>query len=1746
MEETPLSSVLANFFNPAFLPNFQYPFDSESSIPVVYLHRSESGEPEEIVLDSLYPFMTIQDIKTYIYYSKDQDDAYHPSLQTLLIPFAPELTSQQVNEYIPLDFAFTNIDKKGRILSTYQLMNPLQRARATTVDERFVDLNGKRKILNISDRSNDTMEELFAQLFAKSVRPTFHLFLLQDVLALADQSTILTNREWNGRLYPYFPEVSQSYEEEIQEEKERQFLSAKVTYVDSVINLMGQLNGLIETNFVPLELVKMSSVKFLRLLWKKPADSIADIQTLFYQMPVNNEIPFLRILPYQGIPITKLHVDSPLRIPSFDPRLIKQWAEQKPLSKNDFLFGKVMMRKKMGEEPALFSTLRVFDDRSADYILQPPKTLKKMMLSDIYDFPSYLQTAIQGTYLEKGEVEIAEAAIICHLPTVGTRQISKAKFLKRVSLFGALFQEIPPLPNEQVTVMLRYRAVSKFTAEDKIFTFLTQYNSRLVTTGRFNPETFAMDMVEALIYEFKLRYSDATTIFSKWSEESGKITLNVAETKDFILQYNKGIDIAVFAQQSSYSFHLYRVTSVLHLRRILTALSLLLSAPDEVFESMLPDGDELAESVADKDQLQQEQKELGDEESTADQANEARRVVNLGLYGEEFEEEEEEEEKPVVVEQPKPVVEQPKPVAKPKPQNMVQPKSFREFFTKIMYDEDPELFPKVILTKKGKQTEVQPYSTKCQAVTDRQPNMLTELQYETMKDIYRNDDITFLEFPLKTGEKPVTSGEIVYVMKYGSSNLKMNYYICCKYFCTKDYLMIMEKDFKGTHYRSPKFQGGQEILKEPNSCPFCGAKLIRDKSNPGPNEWVYRRVDDDNAYIGLLHKSVHPKGWFQPCCFKNPPKYRASDKQFERLQYVEPVKEESTQEMPQRPVVQSKAPEIAVSYSFTLSKAHMKYIVERNKFPLEIASDGSPQIGLLLPILDPFFQQDYTEIVHKPSQKQELKPTSKAFLRVAVDNSARGKQDSLFSAMAPFLLLNTADDVRRKMRERIDPRNFLFLNYGNLLLEFYNPSDAEPKDAELNVWVETKAKLQVEITNENRDALIRLFKSYNRFLEFLDSKTTLKEYRQFAQMAALPGFLTERGIVFIVLDVVKDGDSERLEVRCPPYGLNPELYSDADIGFLLHHYSGAWEPIFYIENKKAFKQFGDTHEPTLLFQRALEFSWPQIVKERVNEFTQRCSGPGRAAWTSRTAVDPFALIPLGRALETISHTPEGVIRDAYNHIVALTFRFPIGKSKLVAVPVVDDGTIITPANIHFDWSDYKAASIDQVVKFYQEFIDPFFTYYPGYSVLRGVKELSTNKIVAVQLKNGIFIPCTPILDDANAATKKVVDMMPYAEIKTVEEMEWSINRDIIFGKQTTEESEIQLQSSERQLNEAFEYLRLTFSNWFASEEVSGELRDRIGSIVFSTTLPLFEKRKRLEILLSPTVLEWMVPGGDFRDEQKTLLRVDCHLIRENKCPAMCIWKESTSRCALHVPEDSSDLFANVPLMLTRRLFEELLRFPERRRQLLEKQVSPLVSLKQAVLIDNQYILPESSLAWYDLMRKDWTGSTEEQKKFYEEMSSVTETMGAPVEEETLPAGLKEFLGVETENYFLYKPELPEDVPDSILPFLVAMGVFPSDLDLDEYPYELTEEAMRKLVLITRRPIIQIVMTGDDVDYEKYKTFGPAKKQKDPTPMVLIIQDSDKGGPAMLSLSSTSPIPIPKDKMSQGLEYLYDARTLVKD
>jgi hypothetical protein len=326
------------------------------------------------------------------------------------------------------------------------------------------------------------------------------------------------------------------------------------------------------------------------------------------------------------------------------------------------------------------------------------------------------------------------------------------------------------------------------------------------------------------------------------------------------------------------------------------------------------------------------------------------------------------------------------------------------------------------------------------------------------------------------------------------------------------------------------------------------------------------------------------------------------------------------------------------------------------------------------------------------------------------------------------------------------------------------------------------------------------------------------------------------------------------------------------------------------------------------------------------------------------------------------------------------------------------------------------------------------------------------------------------------------------------------------------------------------------------------LRKQVEDIIFNPLLPLFERRKRLNILLGSTILEWMDTEEEFKDEQKSLLRVDCRMQQESRCSGQCVWKPSTAKCMIHVPEEEST-DVHVPEILMRRLIEELLRFPERRRQLLEKQVSPLVPLKDPILIRHQYIIPQASLAWQDMLRTDLIGSVKEVKKFYEEMSSDAKPrlLKVETEEGDIPTNLGNLLGEDEEikGLYLYRPKLGES-KFTIQPFLVSLGVFESNIGLEDDAKALTADSMRELTLLTRRPIMQVDIRGNDINL---LSFAPAKRMKDPTPLIIVAMDNDRGGPAMISLSPTSPVPVPVNRLPSGLKSLYedeDMRVLVSD
>ena len=774
------------------------------------------------------------------------------------------------------------------------------------------------------------------------------------------------------------------------------------------------------------------------------------------------------------------------------------------------------------------------------------------------------------------------------------------------------------------------------------------------------------------------------------------------------------------------------------------------------------------------------------------------------------------------------------------------------------------------------------------------------------------------------------------------------------------------------------------------------------------------------------------------------------------------------------------------NYYRVIQAVSVKSIVDASRIPLEIvvpktsAPDdpkAGPQIGLLPEALDTYFAQDSTsdKFAERVEIVRKLKPNAKGFLRLAVDNTSQNRNQFFLSAIAPIVYHQpNADKVvenylkdEKTGRDKITAMHFMQLNGGNLVHEFYNKCEKKNQN-DMRQWASSELAVD-EFKSTNIPAIERLMNSYECFKNYINDARQKKDFRILYQAFSQPGIILERGLIFIILEVsvedstIKRGDKSEFKrdikferVRCPPYPLSPDQQK-SDIAFVVHYSSVirdrsnpekktyktlAWEPLFYADGTLPTKDA--RHKPTLRFQRGEEASWPPIVQKRVSEFFANCVGMNRGPYTSQFGMNPNALISPQEIITSVRTQPNKMIRDSYNHLVALAFKIS-GRSEMISVPVADDGSILKLGPL-LDWDDFNPAPADAIVDFYNNYIIKFFHQYRGYVPKYLQKSRETGKVIGVILQNGIAIPATEPRDPANLVDMKVIE---------VDDLEWDINRTIAYDsslrkaafEHADEEDidgkkyvQLKMSSIQDEIEDVYQHLRLTFSNWLATSGAGSDKRTALGDVLKRNSLPLYEKRKRLDILLEGTVMKWFEPRDKEEDPDIGFLRVDCLVQDEGSCSGRCKWSSDDTApgpgiCKIHTPAKISPngVVINVPRMLYLRLVDELIRYASKRQEIFSKQVPRLTIRQEAQRQGDQYIIPEGTPdwnSWWELLRGEWMAVDTETSKVFDEQY-MPMAQGLPgSDRRTLPDSLRGLFGMEDPktSRIVWNPSLNEDLP----------------------------------------------------------------------------------------------------------------------
>lgn len=1046
------------------------------------------------------------------------------------------------------------------------------------------------------------------------------------------------------------------------------------------------------------------------------------------------------------------------------------------------------------------------------------------------------------------------------------------------------------------------------------------------------------------------------------------------------------------------------------------------------------------------------------------------------------------------------------------------------YILNLLLKSDPELFD----YKRGPND--QPYSRKCQATMDAQPIVMTKQQFEKNYKLYQEDCIVFplrgaTQPPIieKTDEKFL-------FMRYGTSPDKDLYYVCPAIFCVRDFLIIRRSEFKSSMGRDGKrkdpftcpFCRGT-VIQNKKEAVINATVMVRPAKNHAPLKYDGR--DKTLQYIGFHKDDSHPKGFRFPCCFLKPPTETVKGGKKYTLTTDNPVFADQTKwlrkgllgRMDINTVVEDAEAEEAGGaaeadtdeeierdyagagagdkeddvedegfqlqtkpreFQIVLPELPNTYIQEANK------SLSHGKFALLNKSLSSYFEQDSKAMVKVISSRQTLTPNAQGFLRVGVGNTPRNRPDSLFACLAPLLGTTVISQVKDIILSRITPRIFIHLNYGNLVHEFFDPNDPEP-EGDIMIRFATN-NLHMKNDPANKMAVSRFYRSYERFKYEVRSTTSRKQLRVFSDILQHPNLLyspgTNRCLLLVVLESDVLNPEAPVRVLCPPYGISPYARDNADLAFIIRFVGDGvipyYEPLIYTENFPATGTRGSIHRHNFIFQRSATANWPKNVKPRIIEFLTKCEGPGRQLYASKTGIDPYAMISISqlktflgvgsKALSGNPLKPLGILRDSHNHVAGLLYP---KSSRFIMVPCVDDGYIYPEIpNIEIDFEGFPPATVDEIESFYKTYVRyRFNALYPGYEPKAQVRTKYDKDTVAVELANGLLIPALPA---------KKPTTLPQKVIEA--QIQWRINKLIVDDEAApanqvslTEEGEVAATDSitMEHINELYEHFRVSFANWLMGPTAT-KVKESIQSILKNPVYDLSAKRKNLDIFLRSTIEKWMDPDQDYEVVPFEYLRRNCisiDITDKDKCSGVCRWRGDEAeepKCRIHVPATSGQRNFNTVELFCQRLYDELIRIPFKRKELLDNHVSQLNPPTEAIYDQtlHQWILPDNSADWITLKRMEWKTEKFDEPEYFEEMSSAPDDTKVSEFLNKLAPELVAFLGAGAEKLFQWQPPASDTAvrePYIVFAPMLGFGFSDPDMGLPRDSFTMTQEVATK-------------------------------------------------------------------------------------
>ena len=1492
------------------------------------------------VIGQVYPFMSLLDLKRLLWIHKDGDPRWAPEHVFLF-------ERMEDGSCRPLEFRWP--------FSAF-VPDPSERVPSP----ELIDEGGSRKPV--------TPKMLGASIVEDMVRPDARVEVMSLIELAGDGS--ITAELLNGYIQLYFPWITEPKQITESTIQTAELKAAYATALPYMLDRTGRINTVEAALLkgVAGRSVKLQSMVRLRWTLPEPASPPVSLEKTFYGLTASETLPFLRFFPVSGPPILKVALTAEGRPLIEDQKILLSYLNQPPpVLKKAVIMARIPILSEH-VKPGTAFILYMFDTGASDITLEVPQrgaTYIAAVAADAVRILAEVLIAIGfPADLTPTLRDIHATYKWTHPNPRSAAPLTSARIQSRVAALTPFLEVTPMLPDETALSVFRWSAVSNYNGESSQLAYITQMFLRATRV----PDAHALDFYKRELQEkFGITAAAAAATLERWMENRGS-------------NQETGAVIALYAAHPEYSIEVQDVNSYEELSRIMSVMGvalgsspadLSLAAPAPLLQAVAAvvkegdaasaaaaaddddgnegegDGDAMFDLMADLGFGAVEDAVEGDEGGAAGGASAgAGPNINIDAALAAASASAAEEE------------------CNGKPWAPGEPalKLHDDWYMDKLKKRDKVLFG--FSRSVGGRTKG--YSKSCQRRDDRQPNILTFEEYARVTRCYK-DMVRFVmlppqkrdDLPLDPTYKakrayppeyflrdPITGKAMwtFYSYENRSEPGQIMFLTSAELWCDRDNLPLLRSEYESTQ--------GRGFAKPASTCPFCGGRAFEDMTRPQFGESVVERKKW-HPFIGVMQRGVkHPSGFDLPCTDLTPRLLRSylDAALAGKLAYGKALRLEGGDEEggddeggeEEAGGAAGVAPTVAkerIDYRQALGSMQTQYIISSDKKLDEIG-----KIAFVPPALDAFFGQNSTKAMIKKGIRPTFADGATLFLRLGVDYRSRDHGLNLFAALAPFLGADTAEDCRDLVLRSLHLRAFESANYGGLVTEF--AATARMTNAEA---IADATAAGYPIPELARPHVARLFKAYTAFQRYLRDPKAPKQLRHLEHLLAHPGSLAPRGLLLVVLEPSADGS---VHVVCPSFGIPPaSIFGDVPVAFLYHDpRDETWEPlIFYNGTKDATRFFSDRVADLAMIPKPLQLS----LRSWLRDWRSSSKGCGRAAppphvWTPElnTAALPrlsqLRRLPNGLAAQTL-------VRDRSNRLAGVLL-------DSIYVPCLDDGTFAETLDRVYEAAMIPVTPINRLVDFYTDLARTWTALRPT-----GLKQRSDDQIVGMSLECGTLIPCAPV--NAGAAS------LPNLPVTPMDDFAWERDALIMKNADAPSGQGIALEEStasvEEQMAEAYEYLRLRFSKWLGEEEEGLAFQGQLTTILESA-LPLFEKRKRLDILLGDHVQSWITTSVTDERLALPLLRSDCVTLPMAACGGVC--RAEGDRCLIHAPTREAGV--SPVRIFTAKLSDELLRYSGKRREMLQDRVLTIRAPQGAVRIgDELYLATRARETAADVLRR---------------------------------------------------------------------------------------------------------------------------------------------------------------------------------